>query len=557
MKTIVFAFVGAAAALSGPAVAKEPAFDTLIAHRGESIDAPENTLPAYRTAVARGFGFECDIYLSKDKRLFTFHDGTLARTTGGAHTEACTNASWENVVSKANVGGWGRWKGSAFDPTRPALLSEVLDLARDGRWIYVEVKGNDPSWVPYIKAEFAKSKTANPGNVLFISFGDEVLAELKRQMPEYRAYWLTSCRRRVAGELDRKKWPVQTPEAIIAKLREIGADGVDISFSPDVIDAAFVKAVKAAGYSFHVWTVDDPARAKAAFAAGADTLTTNRAKELRDAYEAEKRVPAAPASLAKVGGKIAAVRTVPHELDVLLKTGHIQGAACSEEGVYLAHQGGIEMVGWDGRLIRRVDAPSHLGDVAYADGKVYGAFVLRGPEGKGKLPGMVRVWNARLEPLAEKRYPEPLDGIVVLGKTIYVGVDRWGHGRHPLCSVKRLDLDLNDLGNTDVDLGYEIHYGVQTMATDGKDLFFGCYGGTSRVSPDLKTNAPVKLDCSEGFGLVPKSVAGQETPLFFVVKALGGNMQGWRKAPEKNPPRISLRFHAYENGAFADVTARR
>ncbi|MBQ3748744.1 MAG: hypothetical protein II863_15175, partial [Kiritimatiellae bacterium] len=56
------------------AEAAEPAFDTLIAHRGESVDAPENTLPAYKTAVERGFGFECDIYLSKDGRVFTFHD---------------------------------------------------------------------------------------------------------------------------------------------------------------------------------------------------------------------------------------------------------------------------------------------------------------------------------------------------------------------------------------------------------------------------------------------------------------------------------------------------
>jgi glycerophosphoryl diester phosphodiesterase len=42
----------------------EPDFATLIAHRGESFDAPENTLVAYKTAVDRGFGFECDIYLS-------------------------------------------------------------------------------------------------------------------------------------------------------------------------------------------------------------------------------------------------------------------------------------------------------------------------------------------------------------------------------------------------------------------------------------------------------------------------------------------------------------
>ena len=251
--------------------------------------------------------------------------------------------------------------------------------------------------------------------------------------------------------------------------------------------------------------------------------------------------------------KIKAVRTVPHELDVLVKTGHIQGAACSEEGIYLGHAGGLEMVGWDGKLIRRIDAPSHLGDIAYADGKVYGAFVLRGKE-RGKLPGMVKVWNSKLEPIAEKRFAEALDGIVVLGKTIYTGVDRWGHGKHPLCCVKRLDLDLNDLGNTDVDLGYEIHYGVQTMATDGKDLFFGNYGGTSRVSADLKKSERIALACSEGFAQVPKSVSKRETPVFFTVRALGGNMQGWRKDPTNNPPRIEFRFHEYKDGKFTDIT---
>ena len=280
-KNILFAT--AAAALTGCTTAKGPDYGSLIAHRGESHDAPENTLPAYRTAVERGFGFECDIYLSKDKRIFTFHDNNLARTTGGAHTEACTAASWDETVSKVNVGGWGKWKGSKFDPTRPALLSEVLDLARDGRWIYVEVKDNNPDWVPYIKAEFAKSSKANPGNVLFISFGDKVCAELKRQMPAYRVYWLTSARKRVPGEKDAAKWPVVTADKVIAMLREIKADGVDIRFDPEVIDAAYVKAVKDVGFSFHVWTVDNPAVARQAFELGVDTLTTNRAKYILEA----------------------------------------------------------------------------------------------------------------------------------------------------------------------------------------------------------------------------------------------------------------------------------
>ena len=95
-------------------------YDTLIAHRGESADAPENTLPAYKMAVDRGFGFECDVYLSKDGRVFTFHDRDLKRTTAGANTNKCADVTWDEI-SRLNVGGWGKWKGSKYSPTRPAL----------------------------------------------------------------------------------------------------------------------------------------------------------------------------------------------------------------------------------------------------------------------------------------------------------------------------------------------------------------------------------------------------------------------------------------------------
>ena len=281
MKLMFAALAAGVGVLSGCITVREPALDTLIAHRGESADAPENTLPAYQMAVERGFGFECDIYLARDGRLFTFHDGDLTRTTAGANTNRCVDVDWSTTVSKVNVGGWGKWKGSAFDPTRPALFSEVLSLARDGRFIYVEVKGNNPAWVPYIKAEVERAKNVNPDNVLFITFGDRLCAELKRQLPDYRTYFLLTAlkdpRRRVP-------W---TAEEVIDRLRELGADGVDICFSPTVHDAAYVKKVHDAGFGFHVWTVDNLATARKAFAVGADTLTTNCAKKLLDGYQAE------------------------------------------------------------------------------------------------------------------------------------------------------------------------------------------------------------------------------------------------------------------------------
>jgi glycerophosphoryl diester phosphodiesterase len=285
MKSLTFA-VAAAVLSCGGATLKEPAYDTLIAHRGESIDAPENTMPAFKTAVDRGFGFECDVYLSADKKLFTFHDGTLKRTTGGKHTERCTEASWEDTISKINVGGWGKWKGSKFDPTAPALLEDVLKLARDGRYIYVEIKGNNPSWVPYIKDVFAKQGKATPKNALFISFGPAVCAELKRQMPEYRVYWLTGSRKRADKKTGEPARPYR-PEEIIEILKKLGVDGVDMGFNADDVTAAFIKTIRDAGFEFHAWTIDDLERAKLAFSRGAQTVTTNRAKGLLDEYKAK------------------------------------------------------------------------------------------------------------------------------------------------------------------------------------------------------------------------------------------------------------------------------
>lgn len=271
----------AASLLVGCQMKSEPDYATLISHRGESIDAPENTLSAFKTAVERGFGFECDIYLSKDKRLFTFHDRTLARTTAGANTNACINVNWSEI-SKLNVGGWGDWKGSKFDGERPALLEEALALQRPGRKIYVEVKGDNPEWVPYIKDTFKKSG-ASPDKTLFISFGTNVCTELKKQMPEFKVYWLCSAKKWMGENVPSVP---RTAAETIETLRRLGADGVDISFDPAIVTEAFVKEIKAAGFELHVWTIDDLDNAIQAFNNGALTVTTNRSKYLLEGYRA-------------------------------------------------------------------------------------------------------------------------------------------------------------------------------------------------------------------------------------------------------------------------------
>lgn len=261
-------------------------YDTLIAHRGESIDAPENTLPAYRMAVERGFGFECDIYLSRDGRVFTFHDRDLKRTTAGANTNRCADVSWSEI-SKLDVGGWGKWKGSKFEGTRPALLEEVLELARNGRQIYIELK-TGPEIVPHVKSIFAAQRNATPKNTLFISFNKASCRAIKDAMPDFKVYWLTSCRHK-----DLPDKPPVTAAEIIAALRDTGADGVDCRYERDVVTADMIKAVRSAGYEFHVWTLDKLDDTLEAFRRGAQTVTTNCAEAQVNEAEARRKAGAA------------------------------------------------------------------------------------------------------------------------------------------------------------------------------------------------------------------------------------------------------------------------
>jgi glycerophosphoryl diester phosphodiesterase len=107
-------------------------------------------------------------------------------------------------------------------------------------------------------------------------------------MPEYKVYWLTSSKipqRDKKGEvIANAKWLPITPEYVIEKLKYMNADGVDINFKRDIITKDFVNKVKSAGYEFHVWTIDDLGTAAVAFRRGADTVTTNRALEMRSDF---------------------------------------------------------------------------------------------------------------------------------------------------------------------------------------------------------------------------------------------------------------------------------
>ncbi len=111
----------------------------LVAHRGDARECPENTLPAFTSALNLGVRFlELDVHLSSDGVPVVIHDHVLARTTGHPGVAFDLTADELTRIEAAETDRFG----DRFRGTRIPLLSEVLDLIR-GRpevTVFVELK---------------------------------------------------------------------------------------------------------------------------------------------------------------------------------------------------------------------------------------------------------------------------------------------------------------------------------------------------------------------------------------------------------------------------------
>jgi glycerophosphoryl diester phosphodiesterase len=117
------------------AAAAQPGRVVVIAHRGEHLHHPENTLPAFQEAIRVGADFfELDVRTTSDGRLVLMHDGNVDRTTDG-HGEVSKMTFEEIRALDAGIKAGPEFKG-----TRVPTFDEALDLARGKIGIYVDVK---------------------------------------------------------------------------------------------------------------------------------------------------------------------------------------------------------------------------------------------------------------------------------------------------------------------------------------------------------------------------------------------------------------------------------
>ena len=157
----------------------------IIAHRGDVANAPENTLPAFRSAYERGAdGIELDVRLTRDQQLVVFHDRTLKRT--GGRRGLVSNATLEEVRA-LDVGGWF---SPDFRGERAPTLDEVFELLPSDFLINVEMKAviHNMRFIAHRAAEVIR-RHGRWGSTLVASFNPISLWELRKIEPRImRAY---------------------------------------------------------------------------------------------------------------------------------------------------------------------------------------------------------------------------------------------------------------------------------------------------------------------------------------------------------------------------------
>jgi glycerophosphoryl diester phosphodiesterase len=243
----------------------------IIAHRGASHDAPENTLAAVRLGWERGSdSVEIDVHLSKDGRVVLMHDETTKRTAGMDRRVS------EQTLEELSALDAGLWKGRRWAGERIPTIDEVLETIPDGKRLFIEIKCG-PEILDALEAAIARSGKPEE-QLVIIGFSFETMELARRRFPRIPVFWLSSFEEAPSGG-----W-TPSREHLISRAKSAGFEGLNLSHKGPV-DAAFVQAARDAGLKLYVWTVDDPRIARRLVADGVDGITTNRPKWLRERLE--------------------------------------------------------------------------------------------------------------------------------------------------------------------------------------------------------------------------------------------------------------------------------
>lgn len=278
-------------------------YPAVIAHRGLSSWAPEETRPAYLLARAIGADYlEADVQRTRDGVLIALHDETLARTTNVAavfperQDRGPAAFTWDEL-QKLDAGSW--WNAAHPDRARPSYaglrilrIEELLELAAGGRTdgadlphapgLYLETK--DPEKYPGYEGELVALLRArgwlepSPGaaaRVIFQSFDAASLSRLRALAPATpRVLLVEHPPGTKAADRSKADWDALLRQAqeLAAGLGPSGYEGMPWHTGP----------AHRAGLFVHHYTINQPWQLRLLRQLGSDGVFTDAADRARE-----------------------------------------------------------------------------------------------------------------------------------------------------------------------------------------------------------------------------------------------------------------------------------
>ena len=211
----------------------------VFAHRGASMHAPENTLPAFNLALEQGAdALEFDVQLSADKAVVVLHDQTLDRTTNGTGRASDQNLEYLKTLNA------GEAYGSAFSELKIPTLEDVLENFGTSTIYNIELKNfqtpsND---LPDRVASIIKNSKLTD-RVLFSSFNLVALKKISKLLPNT-----------IRGILLHKSWKVDLLNNI--PYLPFNFDTAHLAFS--TLSSKRIKRLHSSGKLVFTYTLNHP-----------------------------------------------------------------------------------------------------------------------------------------------------------------------------------------------------------------------------------------------------------------------------------------------------------
>jgi glycerophosphoryl diester phosphodiesterase len=226
----------------------------VLGHRGASEDAPENTLAAFRLALAQGAdGVELDVWRCRSGEVVVLHDEDARRVAGSPLRVR------EATLGELRALDVGAWKGPRFRGERVPLLREVLE-ALPGALVNVELKsrGRDLELARATAGEIARAGAE--GRVIVSSFDFRLVSAFRLAAPAVPVGLLFD------GD---HPWRLRT--ALAARLLRAAA----VHPALGLVTPARVARWRRRGLAVNVWTADAPADVERLVSLGVDAIVTN------------------------------------------------------------------------------------------------------------------------------------------------------------------------------------------------------------------------------------------------------------------------------------------